>query len=144
MCIRDRWMPAAIVVGITFPWKNRNSWTNPNMSGGQADDLILFLEKELNSELKKKYPISNFNLLIGHSRTAIFSSYALSKSPDFFNGAIANSVSNFDFGDKQQQAQFEVFLNKIPSSSHKYYYYFSVGEQSVSYTHLTLPTKRIV
>lgn len=130
-----RWMPEAIVVGITFPWKSRNSWTNPNMSGGQADDLILFLEKELNNELKIKYPISNFNLLIGHSRTAIFASYALSKSPDFFNGAIANSVSNFDFGDKQQQERFEVFLNKIPSSSHKYYYYFSVGEQSYGDLH---------
>jgi predicted alpha/beta superfamily hydrolase len=130
-----RWMPDAIIVGITFPWKNRNSWTNPNMSGGQADDLILFLEKELSNELKKKYPISNFHLLIGHSRTAIFSSYALSKSPDFFNGAIASSASNFDFGDKQQQAQFEVFLDKIPSSSHKYYYYFSVGEQSYGDLH---------
>jgi tetratricopeptide (TPR) repeat protein len=128
-------MPDAIIVGITFPWKNRNSWTNPNMSGGQADDLILFLEKELSNELKKKYPISNFHLLIGHSRTAIFSSYALSKSPDFFNGAIASSASNFDFGDKQQQAQFEVFLDKIPSSSHKYYYYFSVGEQSYGDLH---------
>lgn len=130
-----RWIPNAIVVGITFPWQNRNSWTNPNMSGGQADDLILFLEKELNTELKKKYPISNFNLLIGHSRTAIFSSYALSKNPDFFNGAIANSVSNFDFGDKQQQAQFEVFLNMIPSSSHKYYFYFSVGDQAYGDLH---------
>ena len=87
--------------------------------------------------MKKNYSISNFNLLIGHSRTAIFSSYALSKSPDFFNGAIANSVSNFDFGDKQQQAQFEFFLNKIPSIPHKYYYYFSVGEQSYGDLHET-------
>ena len=132
-----QWMPEAIVVGITFPWKKRNSWTNPNISGGKADDFIIFLEKELNNELKKNYLISNFNLLIGHSRTAIFSSYALSKSPDFFNGAIANSVSNFDFGDKHQQAQFEFFLNKIPSNAHKYYYYFSVGEQSYGDLHET-------
>ncbi len=130
-----QWMPKAIIVGITFSWKNRNSWTNPNMNGGQADDLIQFIEQELNNELKKKYPISDFNLLIGHSRTAIFSSYALSKSPDFFNGAIASSVSNFDFGDKKQQAQFEDFLNKIPSSSHNYYYYFSVGEESYGDLH---------
>jgi enterochelin esterase-like enzyme len=130
-----QWMPNAIIVGITFPGNNRTSWTVPNVSGGKADDLILFIQKELNSELSKKYPISDFNLLIGHSRTAIFSSYALSKSPDFFNGAIANSVSNFDFGDEHQQAQFEVFLNKIPSSSHTYYYYFSVGEESYGDLH---------
>lgn len=130
-----QWMPNSIVVGITFSYKNRNSWTVPNESGGKADDFIFFIEKELNNELKKKYPISNFNLLIGHSRTAIFSSYALSTRPDFFNGIIASSVSNFDFGDEWQQKQFEAFLNKIPSSSHKYYYYFSVGEKAYGDLH---------
>ena len=105
-----QWMPNAIVIGITFSNKNRNSWTVPNASGGKADNLILFIENELNNELREKYPISNFNLLIGHSRTAIFSSYALSKSPEFFNGTIASSVSNFDFGDNEQHKQFELFL----------------------------------
>ena len=42
-------MPEAIVVGITFPWEKRNTWTNPNISGGKADDFIIFLEKELNN-----------------------------------------------------------------------------------------------
>jgi predicted alpha/beta superfamily hydrolase len=130
-----QWIPKAIVVGITFTRKNRTSWTVPNESGGKADDLIQFIEKELNNELKKKYPISDFNLLIGHSRTAIFSSYALSKKPDFFNGTIANSVSNFDFGDQIQQKQFDTFLNEISSSTHKYYYYFSVGEKAYGDLH---------
>lgn len=130
-----QWMPNAIIIGITFPRNNRTLWTVPNKSGGKADDLILFIQKELNSILSKKYPISNFNLLIGHSRTAIFSSYALSKSPDFFNGTIANSVSNFDFGDELQQKQFDTFLNKISSSTHKYYFYFSVGEKAFGDLH---------
>ncbi len=132
-----QWMPEAIVIGISFPWKNRNSWTNPNITGGQADDFIQFLEKELNNELKKNYLIADFNLLIGHSRTAIFSSYALTKSPDFFNGTIANSVANFDFGDKNQQAQFEDFLQAIPLRSHKYFYFFSVGEHAYGDLHET-------
>lgn len=131
----SQWMPMTVIVGITFSQKNRASWTVPNESGGQADDLILFIEKELNNQLKKKYPVSNFNLLIGHSRTAIFSSYALSKKPEFFNGAIANSVSNFDFGDACQQQQFDIFLNNITSDTHKYYYYFSVGEKSYGDLH---------
>ena len=130
-----QWMPKAIVVGITFSPENRTSWTVPNESGGKADDLIQFIKNELNNELKNKYPVANFNLLIGHSRTTIFSSYALSKNPEFFNGIIANSVSNFDFGDNQQQKQFEVFLDKIALSSHKYYYYFSVGERSYGDLH---------
>ena len=130
-----QWMPKAIVIGITFNQKNRTAWTVPNESGGKADDLIQFIEEELNKELEKTYPISNFNLLIGHSRTAIFSSYALSKRPEFFNGTIANSVSNFDFGDNLQKKQFEDFLAKIGASSHKYFYYFSVGEKAYGDLH---------
>ncbi len=128
-------MPKAVVVGITFSRKNRTSWTVPNVSGGKADDLIHFLEKELNQELKTHYPISDHHLLIGHSRTAIFSSYALSKRPEFFNGAIASSVANFDFGDQKQQEQFEVFLKQIASSKHKHYFFFSVGEEAYGDLH---------
>ena len=128
-------MPMAIVIGITFNRKNRVSWTLPNASGGKADDMISFIVNELNDELKNNYPVSEFNLLIGHSRTAIFSSYALSKKPDFFNATIANSVSNFDFGDPLQKKQFETFLGAIGTSTHKYYYYFSVGENAYGDLH---------
>ena len=130
-----QWMPNAVIVGITFSRKNRTSWTVPNVSGGKADDLIQFIEKELNGELKTNYPISDHHLLIGHSRTAIFSSYALSKRPEFFNGTIASSVANFDFGDDKQQEQFEAFLKQIASSSHKYYFFFSVGEEAYGDLH---------
>ncbi|CAM1340357.1 alpha/beta hydrolase-fold protein [Tenacibaculum aestuarii] len=130
-----QWIPKAIVVGVTFSRKNRISWTVPNENGGKADDLILFIDKELNDKLNREYPISSFNLLIGHSRTAIFSSYALTKKPDFFNGIIASSVSNFDFGDEVQQKQFNTFLNKISSSPNKYYYFFSVGEKAYGDLH---------
>ncbi|MFK5856087.1 MAG: alpha/beta hydrolase-fold protein [Bacteroidota bacterium] len=121
-------IPEAIIIGIPFTRKNRGAWTNPNATGGKADDFIAFIADELDSILKVNYPISNFNMLIGHSRTAIFSSYALSSRYDFFNAVIANSVSNFDFGDSLQQAQFEIFLDAIDTWSTKYYYYFSVGE----------------
>ena len=67
-----QWMPKAIVIGITFPWKKRNKWTNPNISGGKADDFIIFLEKELNNELKKNYTISNFNLSRSPEASAYF------------------------------------------------------------------------
>lgn len=123
-----QWMPKAVVVGISFPWKVRDKWTTPNASGGNADDLISFMENELNAYLKNLYTISNFNLLIGHSRTAIFSSYALSKKPYFFNGAIASSVSNFDFGNEYQKEVFDNFLKTIPSFANTFFYYYSVGE----------------
>ncbi len=128
-------MPESIVVGISFDRKNRNPWTIPNASGGKADELISFLAGELNDALKADYPIAQFNLLIGHSRTAIFSSYALSKRFDFFNAIVANSVSNFDFGSKLQKSQFELFLSTIDTSSHNYYYHFSVGESEYGDAH---------
>lgn len=121
-------MPESILIGITFNYNNRGRWTNPNATRGRADDLITFLTDELQGELKDYSP-SSFNLLIGHSRTAIFSAYALSKRPDFFNGAIASSVAYFDFGDSLQQYQFEQFTRVIDTSSHNYYFYFSVGEE---------------
>jgi predicted alpha/beta superfamily hydrolase len=128
-------MPQAVIVGISFSRNNRTPWTVPNQSGGKADDLINFITDELNQELKTLYPISNFNLLIGHSRTAIFASYALSKRFDFFNGCIANSPSNFDFGDNVQKKQFETFIEAIDTSTQKYYYYFSVGELAYNDLH---------
>lgn len=128
-------MPESVIVGIDFSRKNRGSWTNPNKTKGKADDLILFITSELQKELKNKYPISNFKLLIGHSRTAIFSAYALSKRFDFFNGAISSSVANFDFGDEYQKQTFDTFTSSISSSSHNYFFYFSTGEKKYGDLH---------
>lgn len=120
-------MPAAVVVGIEFPNRQRGPWTNPNETGGKADDFIAFLADELNPLLKKDFPVADYNLLIGHSRTAIFSLYALSVRPDFFNSVVANSASNFDFGDEYQQEQFETFLQGAAKSDRHYQIHFSSG-----------------
>jgi predicted alpha/beta superfamily hydrolase len=128
-------MPKVIIVGITFNHENRAAWTNTDKPKGRANQLISYLTNQLNDSLSTNFPLANFNLLIGHSRTAIFSSYALSKRPDFFNGAIASSPSNFDFGDKIHQHQFELFLKKIDTNTRKSYYYFSVGESTYGDAH---------
>jgi tetratricopeptide (TPR) repeat protein len=73
--------------------------------------------------------------LAGHSRTAIFSTYALSARYDFFNGAIASSTSYFDFGDSLQQKQFESFLDGIKDVKHNYYLCFSSGESKYGDPH---------
>ncbi len=122
-------IPRSIIVGISFDNSVRGKWTKPNVSGGKADDFITFLTDEFYPVLKEDYPVSSFNLMIGHSRTAIFSSYALSKKYDFFNGAIASSTSNFDYGNANQQLQFEEFLDTIATAPHDYYLYFSSGEK---------------
>lgn len=128
-------MPSCIVVGVSFPGNKRNSWTNPGKSGGNADNLISFIIDELHPLLRQQYPVAEFNLLVGHSRTAIFSTYALSSRYDFFNGAIANSTSNFDFGDSLQQKQFEIFLEGIKGVKHNYFLCFSSGESKYGDPH---------
>jgi len=128
-------IPRSIIVGISLNNSVRGKWTNPNISGGKADDFITFLIDEFYPVLKEDYPVSSFNLMIGHSRTAIFSSYALSRNFDFFNGAIASSTADFDFGDKYQKLQFEEFLDTIATAPNDYYLYFSTGEKRYGDTH---------
>jgi len=130
-------MPAGVVVGIEFPLKHRGPWTNPNATNGKADDFIAFLVDELQPMLKKSLPIADYNLLIGHSRTAIFSLYALSVRPDFFNSVIASSASNFDFGDEYQHEQFEKFLDGATSSNRHYNIHFSSGRMEYRDMHET-------
>lgn len=130
-------MPAAIVVGIEFPRNHRGPWTNPNETDGKADNLIQFMADELQPVLKKSLPIADYNLLIGHSRTAIFSLYALSVRPDFFNSVIASSASHFDFGDEYQQEQFEKFLDGAIGSDRHYNIHFSSGRKEYRDLHET-------
>lgn len=130
-------MPAAIVVGIEFPNEKRWTWTNPNKTDGKADDFIQFMTDKLQPMLRKSWPVADYNLLIGHSRTAIFSLYALSVRPDFFNSVIASSASKFDFGDAYQQEQFEKFLDEAAGSDRHHNIHFSSGRKAYRDLHET-------
>lgn len=123
-------IPNAIVIGISFDPQKRTKWTVPDTLNGKADKLIDFITRELYLELKKEYRVSGFNLLIGHSRTAIFSLYAISRRPDFFNGVIASSASNFDFNDKYQKQQFRSYLDTLSKIQKNHFIYFSSGLES--------------
>ena len=120
-------MPPCIIVGVAFENSTRNKWTTPNISGGKADDLISFLFEDISLLLKTKFPVANFTTLIGHSRTAIFSSYAQSKTYPLVNAVVASSTANFDFGDENTKKQFELFLNEIEKSRSQYFLTFSSG-----------------
>lgn len=120
-------IPSVIVVGIELPNPVRNRWTNPNATGGQADDFIRFICQELTPGLKDSLPLGAHHMIIGHSRTAIFGFYALSVRPDFFNSVIASSASNFDFGDEYQQQRFEAFIELARDSNQHFDIHFSSG-----------------
>jgi enterochelin esterase-like enzyme len=123
-------MPPCIIVGISYDNTSRSKRTLPayRSKGGQADDALSFLLDELYPVLVKKYKAANFKLFIGHSRTAIFSGYAISKRPRDINGIIASSTSYFDFGQEAEKTLFDQSLDTIASLKRKSFYFFSVGD----------------
>jgi enterochelin esterase-like enzyme len=122
-------MPACIIVGIGFTGANRNIRTLPkNVSKkGKADELLGFLLDELYPLLEKQYQASTFKLFIGHSRTAIFSSHAISVRPKDINGIIASSCSYFDFDNKAEKEYFDQAMPVIAGLGNRFYF-FSTGD----------------
>lgn len=124
-------MPPCIIVGISYADNvSRSKRTLPlyRSKGGQADAALSFLLDELYPVLVKNYKAANFKLFIGHSRTAIFSGYAISKRPRDINGIIASSTSYFDFGQEAEKILFDQSLDTLALLNRKSFYYFSVGD----------------
>lgn len=123
-------IPSPLLVGVSFPAAQRNKWTTPNQEKGKADSLLHFLLVQYKKELARQFPLADFTVLIGHSRTAMLSCYAITKFPAQVNAIIASSNSFFDFNSAYQQAAFEEFIAaKHNDSLRQHFYYFSSGTQ---------------
>lgn len=121
-------MPPAVLVGVEFPAIVRTKWTLPNNAKGKADSLLAYLLGNFRKQLEKDCSLLPFNLLIGHSRTAMLSSYALAAFPDQVNAVIAASNSFFDFDTPEQQSLFEHYVERkkrVPGQVQ--HFYFSSG-----------------
>ena len=144
-------MPRSIVVGIEFNYKNRIPWTSPNLEGGKADDFSEFIINELDSLIGITEKRTDFNVLIGHSRTAIFAQYALSKYYNFFNASIASCTAYFDFDKENQKNEFEKFIMKSGELGSKRFLIYSSGtkingdlhENSVDKFHYFIENKEL-
>lgn len=119
-------IPNSIVIGISMDQRQRYQWTLPAHRNGKAEAFIDFLVEEL-IESDKINRADNFTFLIGHSRTAILASLALSIKYEKINGIFGASISYFDFGDERQKELFELFIKKMYESKRHSYYLFSVG-----------------
>ncbi|MBX2873895.1 MAG: hypothetical protein KTR30_17400 [Saprospiraceae bacterium] len=62
-------------------------------TGGKADSLLAFFERELIPHIDKTYNTSSFRLLVGHSFGGLFAVHALVNQPALFNAYIAISPS---------------------------------------------------
>jgi len=91
--------PEMVLVGISND-KNRTrdlttstittSYGMPfNQKNGKADTFSEFIEKELIPYIEKKYPVTNFRTLIGHSYGGLFTIYTLLNKPHLFANYLA-------------------------------------------------------
>jgi uncharacterized protein len=96
----------------------------PNTGG--AEKFLSFLSDELSKEIKKKYRVSDFAILMGHSFGGTFANYALIAKPKLFDGYIAVSPY-LQYADnhmvKESQTKLKAKYNK------QKYWYMSVGNE---------------
>ena len=60
-----------------------------NEENGKAESFSQFFEKELIPYIEKKYPVTNYRTLIGHSYGGLFTIYSLLKHPHLFANYLA-------------------------------------------------------
>ncbi len=125
-------IPPSIVVGIPFDSKRLyyTSLEKGSEKTGGIEKTLAMIFEELVPQLKAKYGVAEFTLLVGHSRTAYLTDYAVAKYMDKFNAAISFSGFNKDGGtDYELSKAFESRLTSTESSGHNFYYYASVGDK---------------
>src|SRR4030095_8283131 len=99
---RNGRMPELIVVGITNTDRTRDltpthvKTTNPNgalqfPTSGGGDKFLKFIETELIPEIEKRYRVSPYRVLAGHSLGGLFAIHAMVSRPELFNSYIAVS-----------------------------------------------------
>jgi predicted alpha/beta superfamily hydrolase len=95
-------MSELIVVGITNTDRTRDlspthvKTTNPDgklqfPTSGGGDKFLKFIETELIPDIEKRYRVSPFRILAGHSLGGLFAVHALLSRPELFNSYIAVS-----------------------------------------------------
>jgi len=71
-----------------------------NDENGEAANFIKFIETELIPFVEKKYPVTNFRTLIGHSYGGLFTIYTLIHHPQLFSNYLAIDPS-LDWDDQK-------------------------------------------
>lgn len=100
---KQQLIPDMMVVAIPNTGQRTRDLTPPGVknertlqsfpTGGKADSLLAFFEKELIPYIDGTYNTSPFRLLVGHSFGGLFAVHSMVNQPNLFNGYIAISPS---------------------------------------------------
>lgn len=101
-----------------------------NNHGGNADNLMLFIKDELKPFVKSKYKTSGNSIAVGHSNSASFIIYSLTKFPELFDNYIAISP-NFA-NDKEELAKSFKKINFGAFTKEKFLYLSNASEEQYS------------
>jgi predicted alpha/beta superfamily hydrolase len=99
---RNGRMSEVIIVGIPNTDRTRDlSPSKPSNSGatgapqfptaGGADNFLKFIETELIPEIEKRYRVTPYRMLAGHSLGGLFAVHAMVSKPDLFQSVVAVS-----------------------------------------------------
>jgi len=110
-------LPSMIIVHIlTIYWHDRDRDFTPSHidslpSSGGASRFLQFMQNELIPYITRKYPVSGYNTLYGHSLGGLFAWYSLLNAPDLFRSYIITDPSLWwDNGYMEQ-----VIAKKLPN-----------------------------
>ena len=87
-------MPQSILVGITnYSNETRTRDFFSKKHGGQAENFIQFIKKELIPFVNRKFNGNGTQFLAGHSHAAVFTIFTMLHEPDLFDGFVATDPS---------------------------------------------------
>ena len=92
-------MPEMVLVGISNAENRTRNLTISKVStrhgmvlsesNGEADNFLKFISNELIPYIEKKYPVTNYRTLIGHSYGGLFTIYSLIHKPELFSNYLS-------------------------------------------------------
>jgi hypothetical protein len=115
-------MPEMVLIGISNSSNRMRDLTTSTVKtmygmpfdqeNGKAANFIQFMENELIPFVEKKYPVTNYRTLIGHSYGGLFTAYTLINHPNLFANYIAIDPSlDWDNQSITEQAK-TIFANQ--------------------------------
>ena len=123
-------IPDLVVAGLPFDPDKR--WMNTSLKK-QADDSISgialtakMIFDELLPQLKAKYPVSDYLMIVGHSRTAYLANYLLANFPDQVDMAAA--FSGFFEDPETSNLIIKLAQGENNPSNQRHSYYLSAGD----------------
>ncbi len=102
--------PEMVIVGISNAKNRTRDLTTSvittkygmpyNEENGEAENFSKFIEDELIPFIERKYPVTNYRTLIGHSYGGLFTIYMLTNKPNIFANYLAIDPS-LDWDDQK-------------------------------------------